>query len=100
MYHWVYHWVQHLWLQRIYQLENIALQQEMTVDDVMEIGAELRRLAIASASPKERLAGLAPEERLAGLTPEQMTDLLKQIESLLAQQPAGAARHRRHPKQR
>jgi hypothetical protein len=132
-------WPEQFWsivfgLQRVYQLENITMQQEITVDDVMEIGAELRRLAIASASPKERLAGLAPEDRLAGLapedrlaglapedrlaglapedrlaglapedrlaglTPEQMADLLKQIEALLAQQPAGAARQRRPSK--
>jgi hypothetical protein len=89
-------WPEQFWsivfgLQRVYQLENIAMQQEITVDDVMEIGAELRRLAIASASPKERLAGL---------TPEQMADLLKQIEALLAQQPTGAARHRRPSKPR
>ena len=68
-------WPESFWavlfgLQRVYQLEDSAMKREMTVDDVMEIGAELRRQAIASATPAERLAGLAPEDRLAGLAPE------------------------------
>jgi hypothetical protein len=74
-------------LQRIYQLEETAMKREMTVEDVMAMGAELRRRAIVSAAPEElsdelrkqvianaapedRLAGLAPEDRLAGLAPE------------------------------
>ena len=99
-------------LQRIYQLEDTAMKREMTVEDVMEIGAELRRQAIASASPQERLAGLAPEDRLAGLAPEdrlaglapeerlagltraEMAALLEQIETLLAKQSAAPPLHR------
>jgi hypothetical protein len=86
-------WPESFWallfgLQRIYQLEETAMNREMTVEDVMEIGAELRRRAIVSASldelsdelrkqaianatPEERLAGLAAEERLAGLAAEE-----------------------------
>ena len=71
-------------LQRVYQMEESTVKQELTVEDVIEIGAELRRRAIASATPAERLAGLAPEERLAGLAPEEMEELLKQIKLLLA----------------
>jgi hypothetical protein len=79
-------------LQRLYQLEEEAMNREMTVEDVMKIGNDLRKQAIASASleerlaglaPEERLAGLAPEERLAGLAPEEMVALLEQIEALL-----------------
>ena len=117
-------WVVLFGLQRVYQLEDTAMKRAMTVEDVMEIGAELRKQAIASASPEERLAGLAPEERLAGLapeerlaglapeerlaglapeerlvglTPEEMAAMLEQIEMLLAKQPAGPPRHRRRP---
>ena len=66
----------------------------MTVEDVMEIGAELRRQAIVSASPEDRLAGLAPEERLAGLTPEEMAALMERIEALLGEEAAGQTRRR------
>ena len=93
------------------------MKGEMTVEDVMEIGAELRRQAIASASvddlseplrkqaiasasPEDRLAGLAPEERLAGLTPGQMADMLKQIEALLAMQATTPVRYRRRTNKR
>ena len=88
------------------------MNREMTVDEVMKIGDELRRQAIASASvedlsdelrkqaiasapPEERLAGLAPEERLAGLTPEEMARLLAQVEALLAKKPDPKPRHRK-----
>ena len=105
-------------LQRVYQLEDSAMKREMTVEDVMEIGAELRRQAIASATPAERLAGLAPEDRLAGLAPEdrlaglapedrlaglapeEMAALLQQIEALLAKQPAEQPQHRKGPGKR
>lgn len=103
-------------LQRIYQLEETAMKREMTVDDVMAMGAELRRRAIVSAAPEElsdelrkqvianaapedRLAGLAPEERLAGLAPEEMAALLRQIERLLTQQVQTQPTHRK-PSQR
>ena len=78
-------------LQRVYQLEESAMKREMTVEDVMEIGAELRRQAIASATPAERLAGLAPEE---------MAALLQQIEALLAKQPAEQPQHRKRSRKR
>ena len=96
-------WAVFFGLQRIYQLEDTAVKREMTVEDVMEIGAELRRQAIVSASPEERLAGLAPEERLAGLAPEErlaglapeeMAALMEQIEALLGKKAAGQTRHR------
>ena len=96
-------------LQRVYQLEESAMKREMTVEDVMEIGAELRRQAIASATPAERLAGLAPEDRLAGLAPEdrlaglapeEMAALLQQIEALLAKQPAEQPQHRKRSRKR
>ena len=101
-------------LQRVYQLEEVTMKRELTVEDVMMLGAEIRKRAISSASaeerlaglapeerlaglaPEERLAGLAPEERLAGLTTEEMAVLLKQIEALLASQQAQPpGRHRR-----
>ena len=111
-------------LQRIYQLEETAMKREMTVDDVMAMGAELRRRAIVSAAPEElsdelrkqvianaapedrlaglapedRLAGLAPEDRLAGLAPEEMAALLKQIEGLLAGQVQTQPTHRKRPR--
>lgn len=81
-------------LQRVYQLEDSTVKQELTVDDVLKIGAELRRQVIASATPEERLAGLAPEE---------MEALQKQIELLLAAQADGRSddkpRHRSRRKQ-
>jgi hypothetical protein len=36
------------------------VKQELTIENVMEIGAELRRQAIAGATPEERLARLTP----------------------------------------
>ena len=55
---------------------------------------------LAGLAPEDRMAGLAPEDRLAGLAPEEMEALLKQIESLLQQQPANRKprKHRRLPK--
>ena len=105
-------------LQKVYDLEENAMTKELTVDDVIEIGKKIRKRVIANASPEERLAGLAPEDRLAGLAPEdrlaglapedrlaglapeEMEALLKQIESLLQQQPANRKprKHRRLPK--
>lgn len=110
-------WPAALWavvfgLQRVYHMEGKTMSREMTVEDVMQIGEELRRQAIASATlkelskelrrqivaaapieerlaglaPEERLTGLAPEERLAGLAPEEMARLLAQIETQLAGQ--------------
>ena len=84
------------------------MKGEMTVEDVMEIGAELRRQAIASASVddlseplrKQAIASASPEERLAGLTPEQMADMLKQIEALLAMQATTPVRYRRRTNKR
>ena len=76
------------------------MNQELTVEDVMEIGAELRRQAIASATPAERLAGLAPEDRLAGLAPEEMEELLKQIELLLAAHTGRQANDKPHHRSR
>ena len=101
------------------------MKGEMTVEDVMEIGAELRRQAIASASVadlseplrkqaianasvddlseplrKQAIASASPEDRLAGLTPEQMADMLKQIEALLAMQATTPVRHRRRTNKR
>ena len=58
-------------LQRLYQMEGTAMNQEMTVEDVMKMGRALRKQAIASASPAERLAGMAPQERLAGMAPQE-----------------------------
>jgi hypothetical protein len=112
-------WPERFWaivfgLQRFYQLEDATMKQEFTADDVIKIGAELRRQAIASATPEERLAGLAPEDRLAGLAPEdrlaglapedrlaglapeEMAILLKQIEALLATQGNDRPGHRPH----
>ena len=87
-------------LQRLYELEEEAMNREMTVEDVMKIGNDLRRQAIASASPEERLAGLAPEERLAGLAPEEMVALMEQIQALLGKQSASKPHHRTFSDQR
>ena len=108
-------------LQRLYELEATAMNRAMTVEDVMKMGDDLRKQAIASASPEERLAGMdieeflanlapekrlagmapeerlagmAPEERLAGMAPEELVVLLKQIEALLGKQSASKPRHR------
>ena len=88
------------------------MNRAMTVEDVMKMGDDLRKQAIASASPEERLAGMdieeflanlapekrpagmAPEERLAGMAPEELVALLEQIEALLAKQSASKPRHR------
>ena len=87
------------------------MNQEMTVDDVMKMGRDLRKQAIASASPAERLAGmtpeehlagmdlekflasLAPEQRLAGMTPEEMVILRERLDALLTKQSADKPQH-------
>ena len=85
------------------------MNRAMTVDDVMKIGDDLRKQAIASASPEERLAGkapeerlagMAPEERLAGMAPEELVILMEQIKALLAKQSASQPRHRTSPDRR
>ena len=58
-------------LQRMYKVEGADMRKEWTVEEVLEVGEEMRKQVIASAAPEERLAGLAPEERLAGLAPEE-----------------------------
>ena len=87
-------------LQRLYQLEEETMNRAMTVEDVMKIGDDLRKQAIASASPQERLAGLAPEERLAGMAPEEMVVMMQQIEALLSKQSAGKPQRRTSSDQR
>ena len=98
-------------LQRLYQMEGTAMNQEMTVDDVMKMGRDLRKQVLASASPAERLAGmtpeehlagmdlekflasLAPEQRLAGMTPEEMVILRERLDALLTKQSADKPQH-------
>ncbi len=58
-------------LQKAYELEGVDMSKEITVESLLEMGEEMRKQAVASASPEERLAGLGPEERLAGLGPEE-----------------------------
>ncbi|MBK8046767.1 MAG: hypothetical protein IPK16_06370 [Anaerolineales bacterium] len=100
-------------LQRLYQMEENAMQKELTVEDVMVIGDKLRKQAIASAtpeemlavlspeamlavlSPEERLAGLSPEERLAGLAPEELEQLRAAINAQLAKEQQAKPQHRR-----
>lgn len=65
------------------------MKQEFTADDVIKIGAELRRQAIASATPPR-----APGRVCA--VPEEMAALLKQIEALLARQDDDQPGHRTH----
>lgn len=102
-------------LQRIYKVEGADMRKDLTVEEVLEIGEEMRRQVIASAAPEERLlglapeerrqviasaapeerllglapeerlAGLAPEERLAGLAPEELQVVMKQLEAYLGQ---------------
>ena len=93
-------WSEELWsvvfgLQQFYQLEEESMKRELTVDDVMEMGNNIRKRVIASASPEDRLAGLAPEERLAGLAPEELASMMEQIEALLSKNPLKKTRHRR-----
>ena len=61
------------------------MRKELTVEDVMEIGEEVRKQVIASAAPEERLLGLAPEERLAGLAPKELEKLMRQLQTYLGQ---------------
>ena len=95
------------------------MSREMTVEDVIKIGDELRKQAIASASPdeiseqlrkqimasasldeisehvrKQAISSAPPEDRLAGLAPEEMALLHEQIEVLLAKQSATQPHHR------
>ncbi|MEZ4735101.1 MAG: hypothetical protein R3E79_49020 [Caldilineaceae bacterium] len=72
-------------LQRMYKVEGADMRKEWTVEDVIEIGEEMRKQVIASAAPEERLQGLAPEERLQGLAPEELQVLLKQLEAHIGQ---------------
>jgi hypothetical protein len=72
-------------LQRLYKVEGDDMRRELTVEDVLEIGEEMRKQVIASAAPEERLVGLAPEERLAGLAPEELHTLLHQLETYLGE---------------
>ena len=82
-------------LQRVYQLEESAMKREMTVEDVMEIGAELRSPGDCQCNAGGASGWAGPEDRLAGLAPEEMAALLQQIEALLAKQPAEQPRHRK-----
>jgi len=84
-------------LQRMYKVEGADMRREITVEEVLEIGEEMRRQVIASAAPEERLVGLAPEERLvglapeerlAGLKPEELHALLHQLETYLGESPS------------
>jgi hypothetical protein len=81
-------------LQRLYKVEGADMRRDLTVEDVLEIGEEMRKQVIASAAPEERLVGLAPaerldglapEERLAGLKPEELQALLHQLETYLGE---------------
>ncbi len=75
-------------LQKAYELEGVDMNKEITVESLLEMGEEMRKQAVASASLEERLAGLGPEERLAGLGPEELRMLMKQIEVYLRKQQA------------
>ncbi len=71
-------------LQQFYQLEKENMKRELTVDDVLEMGNNIRKRVIASASPEDRLAGLAPEE---------LASMIEQIEALLSKHPVKKTRH-------
>ena len=83
------------------------MNEGVTPESVMEIGAAFREQILATTSvqerqrilatvplqerlaglaPKERLEGLAPKERLEGLAPEEMAALLREIEAMLGKQ--------------
>lgn len=78
-------WKLLLGLQKLYKLTGANMRKELTVEDVMEIGEEVRKQVIASAAPEERLLGLAPEERLAGLAPKELEKLMRQLQTYLGQ---------------
>jgi len=61
------------------------MQNELTPEQVMEIGKMWRDIYLSAIPPEKRLAGLKPEERLAGLKPEErLTGLsAKEIEDYL-----------------
>ena len=74
------------------------MNEGVTPESVMEIGAAFREQILATTSVQERqrilatvplqerLAGLAPKERLEGLAPEEMAALLREIEAMLGKQ--------------
>jgi len=46
------------------------MTEEITLERLLEMGEEMRKKVVESASPEERLAGLDAETRVAGLKPE------------------------------
>lgn len=76
-------WMLLFGLQKVYQLEGVSMPKNLNLEDVLELGEEMRQQVIASATPEERLRGLEPEERLHGLEPEELQTLLKQLELYL-----------------
>lgn len=79
-------WTVVLALQKAYELEGAGMSAEVTLESLLEMGEEMRKQVVASASPAERLAGLALEERLAGLGPEDLQALWQQLDRYLGQQ--------------
>lgn len=69
-------------LQKAYELEGEGMGAELTLETLLEMGEEVRKHVVASASLEERLAGLAPEERLVGLAPEDVEHFLAQNTAL------------------
>ena len=59
------------------------MKLNVTLEDVLDLGEEIRKHVIAHATPEERLHGLELEERLRGLEPEELQALIKQLETYL-----------------
>ena len=95
-------------LQKAYELEGVAMTEEITLERLLEMGEEMRKKVVESAPPAERLAGLdaetrlaglkpaervaglEPAERVAGLTAEELRRLMKQIALFLGEQQSDA----------
>lgn len=92
-------------LRRIYELEGIKMDIEMTLEDVMEMGREEYRRniierfpaeermaglepkdVVSELEPKDRVAGLEPEEIVEALEPGDVVRLMQAIEHFLANQ--------------
>jgi len=92
-------------LRRIYGLEGIRMDIEMTLEDVLEMGRQESRKILELFSiqerlaglepqeiakilePQELLAGLEPQERLAGLEPQELLAGLEPQERLAGLEP-------------
>jgi hypothetical protein len=57
------------------------MQNELTPEQVMEIGKMWGDIYLSAIPPEKRVAGLKPEERLAGLSVKEIEDYLRKLRS-------------------